>query len=164
MSNIISQNIQSIPYFSKHKNDYLQKLTPLIDKKLNMFESSIIQPIKNQQFLTLQQQNGITELGRKCLFNKECIKGAKCLFNVCACPPKTIANNYGYCVSENLDNIIKQYSSNEKKLEKKYSRDISQTSENIYLNKYLTNNKNFQSKNLNKKNKYKNVIKGNECN
>lgn len=41
------------------------------------------------------------KLGQKCKQSIECVPGAQCLFEVCACPPRTLANEIGHCVSEN---------------------------------------------------------------
>lgn len=170
-----SQKIHSLPYFSKLKNEYLQKLTPYYtvppfqlflpanDEHFETSDNNIIQPIKKQRFLTSQRRNGITELGHKCLFSKECVRGAECLFYVCACPPKTIANKYGYCIFEGLNNIIQQYSSSEGEFKKKHLRDLSKITKNQfdiiqnsylndkskhYINNHLTNDKNDQIINI----------------
>uniref|UniRef100_A0A1I8C1T2 EGF-like domain-containing protein n=1 Tax=Meloidogyne hapla TaxID=6305 RepID=A0A1I8C1T2_MELHA len=42
------------------------------------------------------------KLGQRCKQSSECVPGAECLFEVCACPPRTIANALGHCVSENV--------------------------------------------------------------
>ena len=41
------------------------------------------------------------KLGQRCKQSSECVPGAECLFEVCACPPRTLANSLGHCVSEN---------------------------------------------------------------
>nr|CAD2153382.1 unnamed protein product [Meloidogyne enterolobii] len=42
------------------------------------------------------------KLGQRCKQSSECVPGADCLFEVCACPPRTVANALGHCVSENI--------------------------------------------------------------
>lgn len=159
-SGLYPQVIQSVPSFSKRKNEFLQNLSFYYTPKPSLLYSpsdlkdehseipieheflnsnSILQPTNKHRFLTSQKQNGITELGHKCLLSEECVNGAECLFNVCACPPKTVANNYGYCVSEELENIINQYSSSLKgELKKIYLRDISNSAQTIKENNIRT--------------------------
>jgi hypothetical protein len=37
------------------------------------------------------------------------VPGAECLFEVCACPPRTIADHRGFCVSEGRQQQQKNY-------------------------------------------------------
>lgn len=48
----------------------------------------------------MHEYRNYDHLGKKCSTNADCKNGAKCLFNVCACPPHTIANLSEHCVPE----------------------------------------------------------------
>lgn len=51
--------------------------------------------------LQLHEYQTFDHLGSKCTLHEDCKRGAQCLFNVCACPPHTIANSTEHCVPDN---------------------------------------------------------------
>lgn len=53
-----------------------------------------------QNRILMHEFRNFNHLGRKCRTNSECKHGAECLYEVCACPPHTIANLSEYCVPE----------------------------------------------------------------
>jgi hypothetical protein len=59
---------------------------------------------RNRMAMHVYQNRSYEHLGKKCTTNSDCRNLAECIFNVCACPPKTIANATEYCVPESTTN------------------------------------------------------------
>lgn len=55
------------------------------------------------------------QLGQRCVHSVDCVLGAQCLFEVCACPPRTLANQQGFCVEEPLKQQQQQHISAQQK-------------------------------------------------
>ncbi|KAL3075138.1 hypothetical protein niasHS_013361 [Heterodera schachtii] len=63
---------------------------------------------KKQQKLSTRdkkdQEQQQKMLGQHCAVSEECVPGAQCLFDVCACPPRTVANDQGrQCVVDETE-------------------------------------------------------------
>ncbi|KAJ1357184.1 hypothetical protein KIN20_015258 [Parelaphostrongylus tenuis] len=45
----------------------------------------------------------LAEIGKRCVYNQQCLGGSRCQYNVCRCPPNTFDNGEGVCTTENPD-------------------------------------------------------------